>query len=215
MTLKTLRDQLLSNPSFVVSYIVANNPGAVEDQLRSMGYAPESPDAIFLALNELLEQGREEDFRRALEVPILTDGVDSAELAVLADVAKANLQAADPDGMLPLQASVGEEHGKGERRRTGAEKSAGGADNSMKAGSGAGDGGGGSSFWSTQAASGLIQGLFTLGQGFLFSRGLYQVPTTDQPTPNEPKGTWKGILVIAVVLFLLGGVAYFILKKKP
>jgi|APTNR8051073442_1049403.scaffolds.fasta_scaffold00807_31 Fe2+ transport system protein FeoA len=47
MTLKTLRDQLLSNPHFVVSYIVGNNPGAVEDRLRAMGFTISTEDDIF------------------------------------------------------------------------------------------------------------------------------------------------------------------------
>jgi len=197
MTLKTLRDQLLSNPHFVVSYIVGNNPGAVEDRLRAMGFTISTEDDIFETLNELLRDGRTEEFREALTVPILTDGRDAAELAVLADVAKANMQATSPDGQMPMAKSIQGPWSQGP----------------MGATSEADDGSSSTSFWNTQAASGLLSGLFNLGAGFMTSQGLYQTPTNNvAPPPAKKSNTMWVVVLVGVVL--IGTVWYFLKKSK-
>ncbi len=205
MTLKTLRDQLVSDPNFRVNYIVANNPGAVEDKLRAMGFSISGVDDIWESLRELLEQQRTDELEEALTVPILTDDVDAAELAVVADVAKANLQAADPDGVLrPMKSMVQGPWSDGPMGPT--------SEGGTNGGGSTNDGGG--SFWNTQAASGLLQGLFGLGAGFMSSQGLYQVPTTNEaPDPKRGSGL-STVLVILAILVLLAVVAFIFWKRS-
>ncbi len=201
MTVKTLRDQLLSNPAFVVNYIVENNPGAVEDRLRAMGFIISTPDDIFETLSELLRDGRLDDFREALTVPILTDGRDAAELAIVADISKANLHATDPESR--FTGSAGKSLVPGPWN-----------DGPMGAVSYADEGGGSASFWDTQAASGLIQGIFGLGAGVLTNFNLYKTPTTDAapPPPKSTSSTTTIVIVLAVII--LAAALFYLLKHK-
>lgn len=95
MQTSTFRDMLLSNPDFAVSYIVANNEVAVAERLRGMDLTVGNSEDIFRALNTLLQDGRLSDFQYALSVPMLTDGIDPAESAVVLEVGSGMARAVD------------------------------------------------------------------------------------------------------------------------
>jgi len=85
-TIEQLRINL-TTPDYGVAYILANNPEAVADNLRGMGFIASDADGIVKALNELLAAGNSAGFTAALSVPIRLDRVTPEELAVVADVA--------------------------------------------------------------------------------------------------------------------------------
>lgn len=93
MQIKTFREKMLTDVDYAVSYIVKNNAPAVADRLQTYGFSVSDDDSIFEALNELLSEGRLAEFREALSVPMRTDAVDPAQLAVVSDVAKGMAQA--------------------------------------------------------------------------------------------------------------------------
>lgn len=95
MNTTTFRDMLLSNPDFAVSYIVANNEVAVAERLRGMDFSVGNAEDIFQALNHLLQDGRLGEFQYALSVPMLTDGIDPAESAVVLEVGSGMARAVD------------------------------------------------------------------------------------------------------------------------
>lgn len=86
---------LLSNPDFAVSYIVANNEVAVAERLRGMDLTVGNSEDIFRALNTLLQDGRLSEFQYALSVPMLTEGIDPAESAVVLEVGSGMARAVD------------------------------------------------------------------------------------------------------------------------
>lgn len=89
MKVNTFKDQLTSNLDFAVSYIVANNPEAVVNNLRGLDFmVGDDPATIFGALNELLAAGEWDIFQQALNVPMVTQGVDAAQMAVVLEVAQ-------------------------------------------------------------------------------------------------------------------------------
>lgn len=91
---------MLSEQSYAVSYIVENNPVAVSERLREFGFSVNTPSDIFGALNALLEEGKVVDYWQALNVPMLTAGIDPAQCAVVIEVGQAMAQMANPNGEL-------------------------------------------------------------------------------------------------------------------
>jgi hypothetical protein len=94
-TVTTLREKLLSNPGFIVSYILHNNPNAVVERLRGMGFTVGNADQAFNAINALLEKGEGEKAVEALSVPMLTADLDPAEVAIAQEVAQAHYRASN------------------------------------------------------------------------------------------------------------------------
>ncbi len=83
-SLDQLRTSLLS-PDYAVAFIIGNNPEAVADNVRQMGFIASDADGIVRALNAMLADGRGEDFIQALSVPVRTDRLTAEELAVLGE----------------------------------------------------------------------------------------------------------------------------------
>jgi len=93
ITLSEFRQALL-DPNYAVGYIIANNPEAVADNLRNMGFIVSTPDDIIRALNALLERGDQALFIQALTVELNQERVTPEEMAVIAEQADAMLRAA-------------------------------------------------------------------------------------------------------------------------
>ena len=95
MTVKSFRDRFSSDADFAFSFMVGNNYEAIADNLRTgYGLIIESEDDVFDALNEMKAEGRYDDIVRVMNVPVITDGVDTAVLAVIQDVASGMRQLA-------------------------------------------------------------------------------------------------------------------------
>lgn len=88
MRIVDLRQALLTDASFGVSYIVENNMAAVADRLRGLGFRVSNVEDIFEALNELIAANERDKFIQALNVPFQGDGKDAAELAVVLEVSQ-------------------------------------------------------------------------------------------------------------------------------
>ena len=101
MQVQTFRNRLQSDLSFAVSYILANNPERVEENLRGLGYSVSNTDDIWRELNEMLADGRIGEFKAVLNVPMVTDGVDAAQTGVVLQVGQGMAQVASPNGSLP------------------------------------------------------------------------------------------------------------------
>lgn len=86
MTTEELRVRLSTDPNFIFSYIYGNNPDAVIDNLRGLGFIINNADDVFNAINELHERGDDNLLIQAFTVPLLTDQISPAELAVITDV---------------------------------------------------------------------------------------------------------------------------------
>lgn len=93
-TIQGLRDRLLTDPSFIFHYIYGNNPDAVIENMRALGFSISSADDVFGSVNQLLEKGRTDLVHNAFSVPILTDQMDPTEIAMVKEVMNAyqNLQ---------------------------------------------------------------------------------------------------------------------------
>lgn len=96
----TFRERLSGDPNYAISYIVANNTAAVVDRMRQVGLSVSSEEDIFQAINDYLADGEYDKVAFVLSVPMVTDGVDAAQMAVVLDVARGMAQAANPDGQL-------------------------------------------------------------------------------------------------------------------
>lgn len=86
MTQAELKGQLIANPpQAAVGYIIENNPEAVAENLRGLGFVVTGPKGIEDGLNALLDAGRTREFVQALSVPFLTADVDPNEVAAVRD----------------------------------------------------------------------------------------------------------------------------------
>ena len=88
MTNLELRNRLMTDPDFGISFILANNPEAVINNLRGLDFNVDDVSDAFEAINELLERGNTEAVERALSVPMLTDEVDPATVVIVTDAAQ-------------------------------------------------------------------------------------------------------------------------------
>ncbi|HNA32689.1 MAG TPA: hypothetical protein PL010_14735 [Flavobacteriales bacterium] len=192
MDIKTFRERVSTEPSFLVSYIVANNPEAVMENLQAEGQIVNDEADIFPLLNELLAEGKEKVVRRVLSVPVNTDNMSAAEMAVLMDITKGRQQA---NGMLKKSGESKEED------------------------SDSGTGSEGGSFWNSAAFGSLLQGVFSLGAGYLSSQGLYNVPTgatagrTAQDEAAKKARTTRYILIGVAVLAVIA-IGFFVWKSQ-
>ena len=84
LTISQFREAL-TNPDYIVGFIIANNPEAVADNLRGQGFIVSTPQDIVQALNALLERGDDALFEQALSVPLNEDRITPDELVVLAE----------------------------------------------------------------------------------------------------------------------------------
>lgn len=208
MQIQTFRQRLQGDINFAVSYILANNPEAVEERLRALGHSVSNVDDIWATLNEFLADGNLKDFREVLAVPMLTDGVDAAQSGVVLQVGQGMAQMAAPDGRLP-QKSYGPQ--------TEAEARASGWDptNGWTSSSGGDDDGGSS--WSVNFAN--VFGALLDGYTTIMGRGGQQVTQVDTradaasaaATEADAKkkrnrniliGVGVGVVVIIVVVFV-------------
>lgn len=98
MKIKTFRERLASDPNFRVSYIVSNNEVAVAERLRAEGFNVSTSDDIFRELNALLAAKEYRVFNHVLSVPMRTDGLSAAELAVVMEVGQGLRQAHSAEG---------------------------------------------------------------------------------------------------------------------
>jgi ABC-type antimicrobial peptide transport system permease subunit len=89
MTTDELKARLLTDPDYIFSYILANNPAAVTENFRGLGFTISSDTDVFNALNELLETGEDAKAIAAFSVPMLTDQVDPAEVVVVQQASQA------------------------------------------------------------------------------------------------------------------------------
>lgn len=103
MKIQTFRERLMSDKDFAISYIVANNEVAVAEQIRALGYSVNTTDDIFALLNHMLTEGKMDEFRQSLSVPMRTEGVDPAQMAVVMEVAQGMRQMASEDGSTKMQ----------------------------------------------------------------------------------------------------------------
>lgn len=89
MTNEELRNRLLTDPDFGVSFIIGNNPEAVMENLRGLDFNVNTVEDAFEVINELLSIGNIDAVQRALSVPMLTDQVDPATVVVATGAAEA------------------------------------------------------------------------------------------------------------------------------
>jgi hypothetical protein len=87
MTNEQLKLQLMADPSAAISFILNNNPDAVTDNLRGLGFNVATWEDMGQALNELLERGEKGKFVSALTVPFLTENADPGEVLAVKDAA--------------------------------------------------------------------------------------------------------------------------------
>lgn len=73
----------LAEPNFGVAFMIENNPGAIADNLRGMGFIVSDSDGIVEALNTLLARGDGALFVQALSVPVVTDRLSAEEVAIV------------------------------------------------------------------------------------------------------------------------------------
>jgi len=80
---------LRTDPNYLVSFIVYNNPNAVADRLQGLGIATGAkPENIFAAINELLANGKVDQMIDVLSVPANTDYLDTTTQFALESAAK-------------------------------------------------------------------------------------------------------------------------------
>ena len=170
MQIQTFRQRLQGDLNFAVSYILANNPEAVEERLRALGHSVSNVDDIWAILNEFLADGNMKDFREVLAVPMLTDGVDAAQSGVVLQVGQGMAQMAAPDGRLPHK-SYGPQT-ENEARASGWDPTNGWSSSSS---SGGNDDGG--SNWSVNFAN--VFGALVDGYTTIMGRGGQQVTQVD------------------------------------
>jgi len=195
MDIKTFRERVSTEPSFLASYIVANNPEAVLENLQAEGQIVHDADDIFPVLNEMLSEGKQKAVQRVLSVPVNTENLSAAEMAVLMDLSKGQAQA---NGMRNKSAKAGED-----------------AEDDADDGTGSS----GQSFWNSTAFGSLLQGVFNLGAGYLSSQGLYNVPTGGEAAraasdEAAKKSRTTRYIIIGVVVVVIAVVAYVLLKSK-
>jgi|GEM_PF-7092491 len=89
MTTDELKARLLTDPDYIFSYMLGNNPAAITANLRGLGFTIASDADVFNAINALLENGQDEQLRAAFSVPMLTDQVDPAEMVVVQQASQA------------------------------------------------------------------------------------------------------------------------------
>jgi len=97
LTISQFREAL-TNPDYIVGFIIANNPEAVADNLRGQGFIVSTPQDIVQALNALLERGDDALFEQALSVPLNEDRITPDELVVLAEQSDAMRRVAGKGG---------------------------------------------------------------------------------------------------------------------
>lgn len=107
MTKEELRVKLATDPNYIFSYIYANNPDAVIDNLRGLGFVLNNVDDVFDAINALHERGDDAELVQAFTVPVLTDQMDPAELAIVQEVMSGQVQAVQggPQASVKLDAT--------------------------------------------------------------------------------------------------------------
>lgn len=87
MTRDELRLKLVSDPDFIFSYIYANNPNAVIENIRGLGEIVENDDQVFDVINGLIEDGRQDLVEQIMTVPMVTENLDPGALAVMGELA--------------------------------------------------------------------------------------------------------------------------------
>jgi len=71
LTPQRLQQLLTIDPSFIVNFIIGNNPNAVADKLSDViGTRPSGPKGVGQALQFLLDTGKDNEFVEALSVPL-------------------------------------------------------------------------------------------------------------------------------------------------
>lgn len=88
LTIDQLR-QSLTDPNYIVAFIIDNNGEAVADKLRQMGFIASDRLGITNALNQMLADGRQADFINALTVPVDTSKLTPEQLATVSEMAQA------------------------------------------------------------------------------------------------------------------------------
>lgn len=106
-TLVDFKQQLLTDPSFAVSYIVQNNPVDVASRLRGLGFRVSNTSDVFEALNALITADNWNAFWQALSVPYKAEGIDAAEVAIVLEVAQGMANAAKFTGGQPARSAQG------------------------------------------------------------------------------------------------------------
>jgi hypothetical protein len=84
LTIEQLKEKLTNDPAFLAQVIVENNLAAVSDNIISLGLSPSPVDAkaALFIINDLIQSGRTEDYKRVLAVKwkwaVLPEGYDQA-----------------------------------------------------------------------------------------------------------------------------------------
>lgn len=213
MKISTFRERLISDPDYAFSYIVANNFEAVADRLRALDYTIGNEGDVFDALNDLKEKQDWRNLTWAFSVPMLTDSVDSGQLAVVADVAAGLAQSGraknqpNPDVFDPT-GGAGFTEGSGNGGQSyGPEP--------PPSGSGSGSG---ALNWFNAIVSGFTQTWAAMNQG---TKPVQNVSTSAdaalaaQQEAQRKRKRNRNILIAvgAVVLIVIGFVAWKALKK--
>ncbi len=179
--------KIANDPSYIVSFIVDNNPTAVAANLQAYGYYVETKESIVAALNQLM--GDEDGVSRviaALSVPMLLSNSVRAYDQAIMEVAEANVakqmaqEVAQTGGVSTRLASWGE--------------SGIGVDNILGALAG--------------ALGGLVE---QPSMGIGGSQTIY--PTQTVNTPTQPNNTLRNVLIIIAIIIVLV-VLYFVLIRK-
>ncbi len=88
LTPSDLKKKLLTEPSFVVSFILDNNPEEVRERLTEIGYTVANKDEMIDAINDIIARGDMSQFTQALSVTLITENYDPIYDAAIEEAAE-------------------------------------------------------------------------------------------------------------------------------